>query len=158
MGGGRHPAASGRLSLSKAKQVVHWPECERLVPHVLAVADYGQRLEVESERLVVAAQASWRGHSLWSRGPVQGKPLTLGYEQTLAARDGAQGDDHPSTLNSMNNLAETRRALGDLQGAHGTLQRADPGRLPARALGRRPALRTLKLVTTSTPAIDWAPG
>jgi hypothetical protein len=27
------------------------------------------------------------------------------------------GDDHPDTLRSMSNIAETRRALGDLDGA-----------------------------------------
>jgi len=38
-------------------------------------------------------------------------------EQALAGRRRVLGEDHPDTLTSMNNLAETRRALGDLDGA-----------------------------------------
>jgi hypothetical protein len=38
-------------------------------------------------------------------------------EQTLAARRRVLGNDHPDTLMSMNNLAETRWALGDFDGA-----------------------------------------
>ena len=98
---------------SQTSEVVNWPECERLVPHALAVADHAQGLEVESERwLWLLAQS---GSYLWSRGQY-GQALTL-EEQVLAIRRRVLGDDHPNTLTSMNNLAETRRALGDLQGA-----------------------------------------
>lgn len=30
-------------------EVGNWPECQRLLPHVLAVAGYGQRLEAETK-------------------------------------------------------------------------------------------------------------
>jgi hypothetical protein len=37
--------------------------------------------------------------------------------QILAIRRRVLGSDHPNTLSSMNSLAETREALGDLHGA-----------------------------------------
>jgi tetratricopeptide (TPR) repeat protein len=97
----------------ESEQVVNWPECERLLPHALAVADYGQRLEVESERwLWLLAQSALY---LWSRGQYeQALPLQ---EKALAGYRRVLGDDHPATLASMSHLAETRRALGALHGA-----------------------------------------
>jgi Tetratricopeptide repeat len=35
------------------------------------------------------------------------------HEQTLTTRRRVLGDDHPDTLNSMNNLAAVRRELGE---------------------------------------------
>jgi tetratricopeptide (TPR) repeat protein len=94
--------------------VATWPECGRLLPHMLAVVSHGQRLEVESEAwLWLLSQA---GSYLWSRGQYR-QALAL-EEAALTGRRRVLGDDHADTLGSMNNLAETRRALGDLQGAH----------------------------------------
>jgi hypothetical protein len=93
--------------------VATWPECERLLPQVLEVADHSQRLEVEVEAcLWLLGQTA---HYLWSRGEYR-QALTL-QERTLAGSRRVFSDDHPTTLASMNNLAETRRALGDLHGA-----------------------------------------
>jgi hypothetical protein len=39
------------------------------------------------------------------------------HEQVLDAYRRVLGDEHPDTLNSMNNLAATLRGQGDLQGA-----------------------------------------
>ncbi|WP_244940684.1 tetratricopeptide repeat protein [Actinoplanes teichomyceticus] len=44
-------------------------------------------------------------------GPGPGGPL---YEQALAGCRRVLGDDHPDTLASVNNLAGTFRAVGDL--------------------------------------------
>src|SRR6266508_3164222 len=105
-------------------EVGNWPECERLLPHVLAVADHGQRLEVEPEAwLWLLGQAAVY---LWSRGQYW-QALTL-QEEALVGYRRVLGDDHPNTLNSMNNLAETRRALGDLQGARDLHEQALAGR------------------------------
>jgi tetratricopeptide repeat protein len=41
----------------------------------------------------------------------------------LTARQQVLGDDHHNTFWSMNDLAETRRSLGDLQGARELLER-----------------------------------
>jgi tetratricopeptide (TPR) repeat protein len=94
-------------------EVDTWKECERLLPHVLAIAGHGQRLNVEAEGW------SWLLNQaalyLWSRGLYQQALMLL--EQVLASNRKMFGDDHPDTLMSMNNLAVTRWALGDLQGA-----------------------------------------
>jgi tetratricopeptide (TPR) repeat protein len=97
----------------ESDQVVNWPECERLLPHVLAVANHGQRLDVESERWL--SLLAYSAIYLWSRGQY-GQALTL-QEQTLAGRRRVRGEDHPDTLTSMSHLAMTRRAVGDLHGA-----------------------------------------
>jgi tetratricopeptide (TPR) repeat protein len=91
-----------------------WAECERLLPHVLAVADHGHRLTAESKS--VRWLLSHAARYVYSRGQYR-QALTL-HQQVLAACQQAFGDDHPGTLESMHNLAETHRILGDLQDAH----------------------------------------
>ena len=59
------------------------------------------------------------------------------HEQVLAVRQRVLGDDHPDILASMNNLAETSRALGDLQGAH------DLHEQPSQSVGGSSATITL---------------
>jgi tetratricopeptide (TPR) repeat protein len=93
-------------------KVADWAECERLLPHVLAAADHGQRLAVESRTWPWLLTQSAR--YAWQRGQYP-QAVTL-LEQALAGRRRVLGDDHPDTLESMNNLATTRRSLGDLQG------------------------------------------
>jgi tetratricopeptide (TPR) repeat protein len=95
-------------------EVATWPECERLLPHALAVAEHGDRLSIEPEVwLRLQAEAATY---LWNRGQYR-QAIALD-EQTLAGYRRVLGDDHPDTLLSMSNLATSRRALGDLQGAH----------------------------------------
>ena len=93
--------------------VATWPECRRLLPHVLAVADHGRRLNIEP------AVWLWLLHNaavyLWSRGQYQ-QALPL-QNQALAGLQRLLGEDHPDTLQSMYRLAVTRRDHGDLQGA-----------------------------------------
>jgi uncharacterized membrane protein len=62
------------------------------------------------------------------------------HQQALDARRRQLGDDHPDTLWSLDSLAVTRRALGDLQGARELHQQA----LAARR-------RVLGATTTLTP-------
>jgi tetratricopeptide (TPR) repeat protein len=84
--------------------IVTWPECERLLPHVIAVADHGQCLQVEPDAcLWLQNQAAVY---LWSRGQYRQALMLL--ERALAVRRRVLGDDHPDTLLSMNNLAVTR--------------------------------------------------
>jgi tetratricopeptide (TPR) repeat protein len=97
----------------RSNEVGNWPECQRLLPHVLAVAGHGQRLEVEVEAwLWLLNQAA--GY-LWGRGQYR-QALTLD-EQTVTGRQRVLGYDHLDTLRSMHNLATTRQELGDFQGA-----------------------------------------
>jgi Tetratricopeptide repeat/NB-ARC domain len=102
-----------RAGFPESREVENWPECERLLSHALAVADHGERLKVESERWLwlLAHSATY----LWRRG--QYRQALILDEQTLAAHRELLGEDHRHTLSSMSNLAETRLALGDLDGA-----------------------------------------
>jgi hypothetical protein len=99
---------------SQSDKVASWPETQRLLPHVLAVADHGRRLDVEPAVwlwLLHQAAAYQR-----SRGQYR-QALTL-HTQALEGRRRVLGDDHPDTLQSMNNVAELRRKVGDRHGAH----------------------------------------
>jgi tetratricopeptide (TPR) repeat protein len=93
--------------------VATWPECERLLPHMFVVIDYAQRLEVDAEGWL--SLLSHGGLYLWSRGQYR-QALAL-EEQALNGYRRVLGDDHPDTLEAMNNLATTHWALGDLDSA-----------------------------------------
>jgi tetratricopeptide (TPR) repeat protein len=95
-------------------RVATWPVCALLLSHALAVVDHAQTFRIESKpsaRLIYEA-----GLYLWSRGQYQ-QALML-HEHTLRTFRRVVGGEHPETLVSMNNLATTLQALGDLQGAH----------------------------------------
>jgi hypothetical protein len=63
-----------------SKEVATWAECDRLLPHVLVVADHAQRLDVEVEgRLWLLTRAGWY---LGSRGR---------YRQAVTLHDQAPG-------------------------------------------------------------------
>src|SRR6266545_940405 len=94
-------------------EVATWPDCERLLPHALAAAENGQRLDGELEACFFLLNEA--GVYLRSRGQYQlAREL---HEQALVGCRRVLGDDHPDTLSTMNYLAVTRRALSDLQGA-----------------------------------------
>jgi len=56
------------------------------------------------------------------QGDLQGARSYM--ERALAVREAQLGADHPTTANSLNNLAAVHRALGDLDGARALYQRA----------------------------------
>lgn len=89
---------------SPANEATNWLQCQRLLPHALAAVEHGQRLEAEladCNRLLHEAAVYLR-----SRGQYhQARDL---HEQGFAGLRRVLGDDHPDTLTSMNNLAETR--------------------------------------------------
>jgi tetratricopeptide (TPR) repeat protein len=97
----------------RSDEVGNWVECERLLPHVLAVAEHAQRLKVEPKaRLWLLRQA---GLYLWSRGRRQ-QAVVLD-EQVVTTSRLLLGDDHSDTLTAMNNQANGRWAVGDWRGA-----------------------------------------
>jgi hypothetical protein len=110
-------------------KVADWAACERLLPHVLAAADHGQRLELESQTWLWLLTESAR--YVWQRGHYPQAATLL--EQALAGCRRVLGDDHPDTLTTMNYLAETRHDLGDLDGVRELHEQALAGR--QRALG-----------------------
>ena len=97
-----------------------WPANARLLPHVLAVTDAAQRLDIEPE------SAAWllnqAGLYLWQRADhAQARSL---HQRALAIREAYLGPDHPDTAETLNNLAIVLRAQGDLDGARPLLERA----------------------------------
>jgi tetratricopeptide (TPR) repeat protein len=106
------------VGFAGSDKVADWADCERLLPHVLAAADHGQRLAVESRTWPWLLTQS--AHYARQRGQYP-QAVTL-LEQALAGCRRVLGDDHPDTLTTMNNLATTRRSLGDLQGVQELLE------------------------------------
>jgi tetratricopeptide (TPR) repeat protein len=130
-------------------QVASWQECDRLLPHVLVVADHGQRLGVQpEERLRLLSHAALY---LSSRGRYP-QALTL-REQTLAGYQRVLGEQHPETLTAMNNLAETRRAVGDLQSAHQLHEQALAGLRRAVGDGHPDTLRSIDNLAQTRKAL-----
>lgn len=104
--------------------VENWPASALLLPHVLAVVGHAEALDGEAQ--TTASLCMNAGFYLWARGQYrQALPLE---EQALAARRRVLGEDHPDTLGSMHNLAETRRDLGDLDDARALHEQALAGR------------------------------
>jgi hypothetical protein len=102
----------------EGSEVANWPECQRLLPHVLTVVDHGRRLDLEP------AEWLWLLHTaavyLASRG--QHRQAQALHERAVAGYGLALGDDHPDTLTAMHSLGQTRRYLGDLNGARDLLE------------------------------------
>ena len=88
-----------------------WPEAALLLPHVQASAGYWNETHgADPTDLWIYA-----GNSAWASGrSTQAREL---HEQCLEVSRRVLGEEHPDTLSSMNNLAETLRALGDSGGA-----------------------------------------
>ncbi len=93
--------------------IASWPEYARLLPHALAAAENGQRVDVEpEERLRLLHQMAVY---LSRRGRYQEAVALL--ERYLSDSRRVLGPDHPDTLVATSNLAATLQALGDLKGA-----------------------------------------
>jgi tetratricopeptide (TPR) repeat protein len=91
-----------------------WAACGLLFPHVAALqqswATVPGSAAFDPTRLWAAA-----GFFAWAAGR-SGEALALMVEVVEVCRR-VLGEEHPETLTSLNNLAETRRALGDAEGA-----------------------------------------
>jgi tetratricopeptide (TPR) repeat protein len=101
-------------------EVRTWPQCERLLPHLLVVAAHAQRLGVAEEA------AGWlldrASTYLRERGQYQqAKPLA---EQAVALTEAALGPDDVEGAWRHDNLGRVLRILGDLAGARQQLERA----------------------------------
>jgi tetratricopeptide (TPR) repeat protein len=101
-------------------EVANWPSCERLLPHVLAVAGHAERLRV------AGGQVGWlldrASTYLRERGQYgQARPLA---ERALAVTEEVLGANDPEVAWRRNNLGRVLRAFGDLAGARAQLERA----------------------------------
>ncbi|MCB9833877.1 MAG: tetratricopeptide repeat protein [Planctomycetes bacterium] len=94
-----------------------WPLADRLEGQARPLAERLAREDPPSDRTplnFMARLAFFLGNrrgDLWGARGLE--------EAVLAARTRLQGPEHPDTLTSMNNLAQTLRAQGDLEGARG---------------------------------------
>jgi tetratricopeptide (TPR) repeat protein len=93
-----------------------WTRCERLLPHLLAVAD---KLEDNDE-------LSWLLHAgaayLYARARfIEAEPL---FERSLAIKEKSLGDEHADVAVALNNLAELYRNLGRLSEAEPLFERS----------------------------------
>jgi tetratricopeptide (TPR) repeat protein len=101
-------------------EVAAWPDCQRLLPHVLASTEHAERLAVASE------EAGWLldrvSAYLLRRGqPHQALPIA---ERALTLTRAALGLDHPETGERHDALGRALRDLGDLEGARRELEQA----------------------------------
>ena len=111
-----------RYALSKEVTLpAHWPRYASLVPHVLQLDKFSAHVAVDRRRL------GWlldRCASYFQYGLALYAPACSLFERALAMDREDLGDEHPDTLTSMNNLAGTLLAQGDLAGARALHEQA----------------------------------
>lgn len=105
---------------SDSGEVTNWPECDRLLPHLIAVTGHAHRLDVAGQ------QAGWlldrASTYLRERGQLdQAKPVA---EQALAATEDALGADHVDVAWRHDTLGRALYDLGNLNGARYHHERA----------------------------------
>jgi tetratricopeptide (TPR) repeat protein len=93
-----------------------WPRCERLLPHLLAIAG----VAAGGENLAWLLRAG--GVYLWNRGRfAEAEPL---FERSLAIREKSLGGEHPDVAHSLNSLAILYKDQGRLAEAESLYKRA----------------------------------
>jgi hypothetical protein len=80
-----------------------------------AVVPHARELARNPETVAEANLLGWVARYDYQRGDF--RPAEQGWRQQWDTYQRLVGDDHPATLNSINNLAETLRAAGDLHAA-----------------------------------------
>jgi tetratricopeptide (TPR) repeat protein len=99
-----------------------WPECQRLLPHVLTAASHAEQLGVHAafeatSWLLDRAAGYLRGRAQLT----QAKDL---FHRALAIGEAALGPDHPDVAARRNNLGLVLRDLGDFTAAKAQFERA----------------------------------
>jgi tetratricopeptide (TPR) repeat protein len=97
-----------------------WPECARLLPHVLTATGHAEALDAELKATSVLLTRA-AGY-LWARAELaQARQL---YERALAILEAQFGPDHPNTAASLDSLGNVLHDLGDLPAARDYHERA----------------------------------
>ena len=98
-----------------------WPRLAALLPHAVWVNDTddpGSRVATDEPEQVLARTFLLDRAAMYLQYGLALYPQARGlFEQALAVRRRVLGEEHPATLTSMNNLALTLSAQGDLAGA-----------------------------------------
>jgi tetratricopeptide (TPR) repeat protein len=123
---GEHAWAQTAVNLIRARfptdsgEMTTWPAGERLLPHLRAVAEHAQRLDVAGEAtgwLLARASTYLRARGQYR----QAKPLA---EQAVDLTEAALGPDHPEVGWRHDELGRLLRHLGDLAGARTQAEQA----------------------------------
>jgi tetratricopeptide (TPR) repeat protein len=118
-------AATGLLCASfpeESNDVRAWPECQRLLPHVLAATHHAERLGAHAARGATSWLLDRVATYLQSRAQfTQAKELL---ERALAIAEATLGPDHPTVAVRRNNLGLVLRDLGDPTGAKTQIEQA----------------------------------
>lgn len=97
-----------------------WSDCERLLPHVLAVTEHGQGLSIEPE--ITSGLLNNLATYLQVRGRLHESRAC--FERALALADQTYGSEHPEVAALCNNLGLLLRDLRELGAARTYLERA----------------------------------
>ncbi len=126
-----------------------WPECARILPHVIKASEHAERLESGTQ--ATSSLLNQVGLFLHRRGDVSGAKLML--ERLLVIDEIVYGPDHPEVAIDLNNLGGILRLLGDLKGAKAMFERSlaieesasesDPLKIAVRANNLGTVLRAL---------------
>lgn len=95
-------------------EVAAWPQCQRLLSHVLIAVDHAHQLRLEPAEAPAALLNNASAY-LSARGQFQQARSML--ERAVALHAQTLGADHPATLRSIGNLALDLQRLGELDRA-----------------------------------------
>ncbi len=96
----------------------HWPHLAALMPHAAWVNGLSSGVALDEPTVVQQATYLLDRTASFLQFGLALLPQARGlFEQVLAVHRRVHGQDHPDTLTSMNNLANTLQAQGDLSGA-----------------------------------------
>ncbi|HEY3365155.1 MAG TPA: FxSxx-COOH system tetratricopeptide repeat protein [Symbiobacteriaceae bacterium] len=97
-----------------------WPQCERLLPHAMAVVGHAEQGHMAPESV------SWLLNQVgvYLRGRAEFAAARQALSRALAIDEAAYGPHHPTVATDLNNLAGVLKDLGDLATARAHYERA----------------------------------
>ncbi|MEA2046574.1 MAG: tetratricopeptide repeat protein [Euryarchaeota archaeon] len=119
--------AMGGAFSTYMENIFTWPECARLLPHVLTALEHEEEEEEEEAGSEAASKTASTllnqvGLYLHRRSYFAGAKEVL--ERLLTLDEMTYGQDHPEVATDLNNLGSLLRVMGDLDGAKAMLERA----------------------------------
>ncbi len=124
-------AVMGKAFSTYMENFFTWPECARLLPHVLTASEHAEYEEENKEEKDEGSEAASKtvttllnqvGLYLHRRGYFAGAKEVL--ERLMTLDEKTYGQDHPEVATDLNNLGSLLRVMGDMDGAKAMLERA----------------------------------